>query len=120
MSGGHPRTLARPEGLVGMRMTATRRELLQLLDELDAPQDAITLYRDLQPRINRPFALGTVYRMLREFEQRRLVVAIVGHDGRLLWRLCPAPSLSSVDGDAPVSEWLQAVAAELGCRLVRR
>ncbi|MBD9370968.1 transcriptional repressor [Xanthomonas sp. XNM01] len=107
-----------PEGLAGMRMTATRRELLQLLQELDAPQDAITLYRDLQPRINRPFALGTVYRMLREFEQRRLVVAIVGHDGRLLWRLCPVPSAAGDDA-APVSEWLQAVAAELGCRLVR-
>ncbi|WP_440975371.1 Fur family transcriptional regulator [Pseudoxanthomonas winnipegensis] len=100
----------------GLRLTAPRRALLELLAQQPVACDAMSLHQQLRGQ-GRRVSLGTVYRLLRVLEDRQLAIAIASPHGRTLWRLCqPAPS-APFDAVA-TSVWLRSLAAELGYRLV--
>ncbi len=108
----------------GLRVTRPRLAVLQALHRHGEPLDAISLHRQIMPLLAR-VSLGTVYRTLRELEQRDAVQVQVAPHGRLHWQLrsradTPTPaSPAAASAQSPDAvQALAAQAARLGYRLV--
>lgn len=71
---------------LGLLMTAPRRAILNALLQSGAPHDAVTLLQAARKH-HAATSIGTVYRLLREFEQLGLVHVQAHAHGRCRWRL---------------------------------
>jgi Fe2+ or Zn2+ uptake regulation protein len=70
----------------GLALTASRHAILQALLEQREATDAVPLLQAAQ-RHHAATSIGTVYRFLRELEQRGLVDAMIQPRGRTRWQL---------------------------------
>ena len=70
----------------GLTLTASRNAILRALLEQSEAQDAVPLLQAAQSH-HAPTSIGTVYRFLRELEQRGLVDVYVQAHGRARWQL---------------------------------
>ncbi|OOG49085.1 transcriptional repressor [Rhodanobacter sp. C01] len=81
----------------GLLMTAPRRAILTAMLQSGTPRDAVTLLQAAREH-HSATSIGTVYRLLREFEQHGLVHVQAQAHGRCRWRLrdpsqlAPAPA----------------------------
>lgn len=75
---------------LGLLMTAPRRAILNALLQSDTPHDAVALLQAAR-RHHAATSIGTVYRLLREFEQLGLVHVQAHAHGRCHWRLRDSP-----------------------------
>lgn len=100
----------------GLRATAPRLAIWQSLCEADDEPDAVELLRRaaiIEPRTS----LGTVYRFLRELEQRGLAASRpIAHE-RARWRTGPADD-ASTPRDPEAIAAVARLAAAFGYRLV--
>jgi Fe2+ or Zn2+ uptake regulation protein len=70
----------------GLALTASRNAILNALLEQTAPRDAVPLLQAAQAH-HPATSIGTVYRFLRELEQRGLIDAHAQPHGRTRWQL---------------------------------
>ena len=75
---------------LGLLITVPRRAILAAMLELGTAHDAVTLLQTAREH-HAATSLGTVYRLLRELEQRGLAQVQVPAHGRCHWRLQDAP-----------------------------
>lgn len=74
---------------LGLALTASRNAILSALLEQSEARDAVPLLQAAQNH-HPATSIGTVYRFLRELEQRGLADAHLQPHGRTRWRLRPA------------------------------
>jgi Fur family ferric uptake transcriptional regulator len=70
----------------GLVLTASRNAILRALLEQEEARDAVPLLQAAQAHHSQT-SIGTVYRFLRELEQRRIVQARAQPHGRTRWHL---------------------------------
>lgn len=70
----------------GLTLTASRSAILSALLEQSEARDAVALLQAAQTR-HAPTSIGTVYRFLRELEQRGLIDAYAQPHARTRWHL---------------------------------
>ncbi|MEM0955457.1 MAG: transcriptional repressor [Pseudomonadota bacterium] len=115
----------------GVRLTAIRRQVLELLYEMDAPRGAYDLVQALQEKVGRNIAPPTVYRALEFLIEQGLAAKI---ESRNAYAPCTHPErpddclfficsdcggMSEIE-DPGVGQQLQRSAAGLGFKVSRR
>jgi hypothetical protein len=101
----------------GLRATLPRLAIWQSLCDADDEPDAVELLRRasiIEPRTS----LGTVYRFLRELEQRGLAASRPIAHQRARWHLGPADDAAASPRDPEAIAAVARLAAAFGYRLV--